>query len=117
MRCGPNAAQCPTDVKSNFILVSIHLSPIDLPSDLFKYLPVYLDSFFSCPVNRSDGTTIPHEEVVRQLDKGTVSYSIRLGAALSQTVRVMVKIEKTKYKDMIGWLNDLLWGSVFDPDR
>lgn len=106
-----------TDVKSNFITLSIHLSPTNLPSDLFQYLPVYLGSFFSLPVKRFDGTILPYEEVVRQLDEETVEYEIRLGTALSQTVEIMLKIEKTKYKKMIGWLSDLLWGSVFDPDR
>ncbi|KAG0140396.1 hypothetical protein CROQUDRAFT_665240 [Cronartium quercuum f. sp. fusiforme G11] len=104
-------------IESNFITLSIHLSPTDLPADLFKYLNIYLSSFFSLPVQRSDGTSLTYDEVVKQLDKETVSYDVRMGPSIGQTLEIYLKIEKTKYPTMIGWLKDLLWGSKFDIDR
>ncbi|EGF99466.1 zinc metalloprotease [Melampsora larici-populina 98AG31] len=104
-------------VESNFLTLSIHFSPTDLPAELFKYLYVYLASFFSLPVKRSDGTLLPFDQVVKELDMETIEYDVRMGPSISQTLEIYFKIEKTKYSTMIGWLKDLLWGSKFDTDR
>lgn len=104
-------------VESNFLTLSVHLSPTDLPADLFKYLYVYLSSFFSLPVKRSNGTLLPFDQVVKELDKETIQYDANMGPAIGQTIEISFKIEKTKYSTMIGWMKDLLWGSKFDTDR
>ncbi|KAH9818516.1 zinc metalloprotease [Melampsora americana] len=104
-------------VKSDFITISVHLSPTDLPANLFKYLSVYLASFFSLPVKRSDGVLLPFDQVVKELDKETIKYNVRMGPSIGQTIEISFRIEKSKYPTMIGLLKDLLWGSEFDPER
>lgn len=104
-------------IKSNFLSIHVNLSPPDLPAELFPFLPTYLHSFFSLPINRSDGTRLSYDEVVRQLDTQTVEYDINLGSPISQTLEISMRVEKSKYGTAVSWLRDLLWGSVFDVDR
>ncbi|EGF99472.1 zinc metalloprotease [Melampsora larici-populina 98AG31] len=104
-------------IDSNFLRISVHLSPTDLPADLVKYLYIWLALFFSLPVKRSDGTLLPFDQVVKELTKETIEYKTHMGSSISQTSEICFKIEKSKYPTMIGWLKDLLWGSQFDIDR
>ncbi|KAI9610843.1 hypothetical protein H4Q26_008685 [Puccinia striiformis f. sp. tritici PST-130] len=104
-------------IKSNFITIHVNLSPPDLPAELFSLLPAYLHSFFSLPVKRKDGSRLSYDEVVHQLDTQTVEYDINLGSPISQTLEVIMKVEKSKYATAVSWLGDLLWRSEFDVDR
>ncbi|KNE93504.1 hypothetical protein PSTG_13132 [Puccinia striiformis f. sp. tritici PST-78] len=104
-------------IKSNFITIHVNLSPPDLPAELFSLLPAYLHSFFSLPVTRKDGSRLSYDEVVHQLDTQTVEYDINLGSPISQTLEVIMKVEKSKYATAVSWLGDLLWRSEFDVDR
>lgn len=104
-------------IKSNFITIFISLSPPDLPAELFPLLPTYINSFFSLPVNRKDGSRLAYDEVVHQLDTQTVEYDINLGYPISQTLEIYMKVEKSKYPTAVSWLGDLLWRSEFDVDR
>ncbi|SGY31172.1 BQ5605_C002g01214 [Microbotryum silenes-dioicae] len=108
-------------INSNFIEVSIVLFITDIPSQdpkhLRSLLPIYLDSFFSLPVTQADGTMLDFEEVVRQLDAETLSYSIDLNSPLQEGVTLRVKVEKGKYATAVAWLGDLLCGSSFSVDR
>lgn len=106
-----------SDVESNFLTLTAHLSPANLPSELHGLLPVYLGAFFSLPVRRADGSELSFEEVVQELDRETIEYDIRIGSVLSQTIELSLKVEKTRYESTVRWLRDLLWGLVFDVDR
>lgn len=80
---------------------------------------MYLASFFSLPVEREDGTKLSHEQVVKQLDDGTVAYDNGLGldGYFNELIRVSIKVEVSKYEATINWLRDLLYGSEFNKDR
>jgi Zn-dependent M16 (insulinase) family peptidase len=106
-----------SDINTNFLTLAVTLFPTKLPVHLRPLLPLYLESFFSLPVVRADGTKLGFEEVVNQLDAGTVEYDIDLGAYLTEAVGVVVKVEKSKYREGIAWIRDLLWGSKFDLNR
>lgn len=80
-------------------------------------LPIYLDSFFSLPVTRSDGTELGYEDVVRLLDAETLSYAIDINSPLQEGVTLRIKVAKDKYKIAIAWLSDLLHNSKFSVDR
>lgn len=57
------------------------------------------------------------DQAIKELDKQTIQYEASMGPSIGQTLEISLKIEKSKYPDMIGWLKDLLWGSRFDIDR
>ena len=106
------------DIQSSFVEISIVLFADDIPgllgSHLRALLPIYLDSFFSLPVTRADGTKLGYEDVVRTLDAETLSHSIHCGNPLQEGISLKIKVLKEKYPVAIAWLRDLLWGSTLD---
>lgn len=103
-------------IDSHFIEISLHLFSHDLPQPLLALLPVYLDSFFTLPVVRN-GKEIAYEDIVRQLDAETLSYSIECGDPVRECILVRMKVEKSKYALAVAWLRDLLFASRFSIDR
>ncbi|GAA5981276.1 hypothetical protein JCM10908_004049 [Rhodotorula pacifica] len=108
-------------INSAFIQISLVLFPESIEgyddAELRALLPVYLDSFFTLPVSRVDGRELTYEEVVKELDAETLSYSISLNAPLQEGVTVKIKVAKEKYELAIGWLHSLLYHSRFTPER
>lgn len=107
-------------IDSNFIEISVHLffdNTHNGSVDIRSLLPIYVDSFFSLPVTRADGTELDFESVVRTLDAETLSYSIDTGRPLQEGITVRIKVQKEKYEVAIGWLRDLIWSSHFALDR
>lgn len=84
---------------------------------LRSLLPIYVDSFFSLPITRSDGTKLDYEDVVRNLDAETLSYSIDINQPLQEGITLRIKVAKDKYAEAVGWLSDLLYNSTFSVDR
>lgn len=109
------------DINSAFIQIGIVLFPENVPgfdpAELRALLPVYLDSFFTLPVTRADGTKLDFEEVVKQLDAETLSYSININSPLQEAVTLRMKVSKDKYATAIAWLSDLLYNSTFSAER
>ena len=58
------------DVPSEFVTISLFLHGAALP-----ILPLYLDTFFSMPVNRADGRQLSWQEVSRKLDEDLVGFA------------------------------------------
>ncbi|BGP04467.1 hypothetical protein JCM10049v2_000268 [Rhodotorula toruloides] len=108
-------------INSAFIQIGIVLFPQNVPgfdpAELRALLPVYLDSFFTLPVTRADGTKLDFEEVVKQLDAETLSYSININSPLQEAVTLRLKVSKDKYTTAIAWLSDLLYNSSFSTER
>lgn len=105
--------------KSDFVAVHLFFSLAKLPNRLRPYVTTYLSAFFSLPVKRASGEVLSHEEVVNQLDDGTVSYEAVLGIAdqFSETLRVSFKVETSQYESAVAWLRDLVHNSIFDKER
>merc|ERR1719359_393981 len=103
-------------VQSNFIEVCIYFDAAALPVSR-ELLPVYLESLFSLPLTKADGTKVPYEEVVAQLDTETVDYGVHFGSGLSEQIEVNIKVEKDKYHTAIRWLRDLLFHTELDVAR
>jgi len=82
-------------------------------------MSAYLSAFFSLPVTRADGTKLDHEAVVNQLDEETVSYETGLGVAagFSDTFRVSIKTELSRYEAAVAWLRDLVFNPEFNKER
>ncbi|KAG8972287.1 hypothetical protein FRB90_010263, partial [Tulasnella sp. 427] len=91
----------------------------DVPPQLLPHLKVYLNSFFSLPVTRSDGTKLTHEEVVKQLDGLSVGYDITLGQGdlFQNIVRITIRVEPKRYEEAVSFLKDLIYGAEFTRDR
>ena len=110
-----------SDINSNFIQVSIVLFASDVPgfspAQLRALLPIYLDSFFTLPVTRADGTQLEYEDVVKGLDAETLSYSIDINTPLQEGITLKMKVAKDKYPVAVAWLSDLLYNSTFSIDR
>ncbi|KAK4055201.1 hypothetical protein OIV83_000481 [Microbotryomycetes sp. JL201] len=105
-------------INSQFIEVSVVLFPDEATSqELRALLSIYLDSFFSLPITREDGTELSYEDVVRTLDAETLSYTIDINSPLQEGITLRIKVAKDKYTTAISWIRDLLYNSKFSVDR
>lgn len=77
-------------------------------------LSLYLDSFFSLPLNRADGQHLTYEDVARELDQDSLWRSI---GTIGEGVALSMKVERSKYPVAVAWMRDLLYFSVFDVER
>ncbi|KAG8859116.1 hypothetical protein FRB96_004686 [Tulasnella sp. 330] len=104
---------------STFVTINAYLSTADLPDRLRPHLSIYLASFYSLPVTRTDGTKLAHEEVIKQLDNCTVSYDCGLGCQeyFQNLLRFCIKVEVEQYEAAVAWLRDLIYSAEFSPER
>ena len=102
-------------VQSSFVHLTLLLGTKSIPLQLRPLLAIYLDNFFNAPVMR-DGKKIEFEQVVMELEKDTVGYTIDSGSSLGnpEVLRIQLQVESEKYEVAIRWLRDLLWDGVFD---
>ncbi|KAH0542239.1 hypothetical protein FGG08_003361 [Glutinoglossum americanum] len=98
-------------VPSNFVHINIVLCTEKIPVEKRPLLSIYLTNFFNTPIIR-EGKRIEFEEVVVELEKDTVSYSI--DPSLPELVRVKLEVEPDKYEAAVRWIKEALWESVFD---
>ncbi|KAK3325722.1 Metalloenzyme, LuxS/M16 peptidase-like protein [Apodospora peruviana] len=106
------------DVPTNFVHLTIHIGTSETPAKYKPLLPLFADNFYNTPVVR-DGKQMEFEDVVKQLEKDTISYQIngagRVGDYEGMTIQFQV--EPDKYSTMISWLRTLMFDTVFDPVR
>ncbi|KAL5342608.1 Metalloenzyme, LuxS/M16 peptidase-like protein [Aspergillus crustosus] len=105
-------------IPSSFAQLSILISAQSVPVQLRPLLTVFMEAFFSLPIKR-DGKTINFEQVIVELERDTVGYSIRGGNSLgnSEMIRISFQVELEKYSSAISWLQELSWNTVFDVER
>lgn len=62
---------------------------------------------------------LEYEQVVVQLEKDTVNYSIDSGTYMEspESIRIRFQVEPEKYEATINWFKVFLWKSIFDPKR
>ncbi|CAG8657149.1 528_t:CDS:10, partial [Cetraspora pellucida] len=105
-------------INSAFITISVYITTESIPIDLRPYLEIYLESFYSLPLNRPNGEHLTFEQVVNELNKDTVSYEHNLGIkGYEGMICFSVKVEAAKYATGIQWLRDLLWNTEFTVER
>lgn len=106
-------------VKSAFVTVTLLFNTNHIPSHLRGHLNLYLSAFFSLPVRRADGVTLPYEAVVKGLDEDTLGYEMGLGAGsgFAELLTVELKVESKNYAKAIAWLRDLIWGAELSVER
>ena len=105
-------------IPSSFVQLYLLISTESVPVQLRPLLSVFTEAFFTLPVHR-DGKVINFEQVVVELEKDTVVYSMESGRALgnSEMMRISFKVELEKYSTAIAWLQELCWNSIFDVER
>lgn len=105
-------------IPSSFVQMSVLISAQSVPIQLRPLLSVYTEAFFNIPVRRN-GKTIDFEQVVVELEKDTVGYSMENARPLgnSEMLRVSFQVEREKYETAIAWLQELCWNSIFDVER
>ena len=105
-------------IPSSFVQLAVLISADSVPVQLRPLLSIYTEAFFNIPVQR-DGKTIDFEQVVVQLERDTVGYSMETARGLgnSEMLRVSFQVELEKYDNAIAWLQELSWNSIFDVER
>lgn len=105
-------------IPSGFVQLYLLISAQSVPVQLRPLLTVFTESFFNLPVYR-DGKVINFEQVVVELERDTVGYTMESGRVLgnSEMMRITFKVELEKYSTAITWLQELCWNSVFDVER
>lgn len=105
-------------IPTNFARVNMIISTETLPDELRPLLSIYMESFFNLPVRRGS-ETIDFEQVVVELERDTVGYSIDSAGNLGNVegIRVSFQVEIERYDVAIKWLTELLYNSIFDVER
>ncbi len=105
-------------IQSNFASIHILIGTEEIPSQLRPLLSVYLENFFTLPMVR-DGKTLEFEQVIMELERDTVGYSIESGHDLGnpETLHLQMQVEVEQYETAIRWFRDLMFSSIFDLER
>lgn len=105
-------------ITSNFARVNVMISTESVPVELRPLIPLYCEAFFSLPLKRGD-QTITFEQVVIELERETVGYTMNSAYGLdnSECLRVELQVEIEKYDTAVRWIKDLLLYSIFDVER
>lgn len=102
-------------VQSNFAHVSLIISTESVPIPLRPLLSIYLENMFTSPIERN-GQKIEFEQVIKELEKDTVDYSIGPGNGIGnpELLVMRISVEVEKYDSAIQWLKELIWNGIFD---
>lgn len=103
-------------VTSNFIQVLLTISTASIPAELCPLLAIYTEAYFNLPVLRN-GEKVPFEQVVVELERDTVSYSMDVGYNNPEMLIISFQAEPDKYEAIISFINELSWESIFDVER
>lgn len=105
-------------IPTSFVHFGLALGTAAVPTELKPLLGVYLTNFFATPIVR-DGKRIEFEQVITDLEKDTIEYSLDRGNDIGNGEMIYIHFvaEADKFKDVVQWLADLLVSSVFDTER
>lgn len=105
-------------VPTNFVHITLHIGTVKTPTMLKPLLPLFTELFFNSPVLRN-GQRLEFEDVVKDLESETVSYTINGAGRLGdfEGLALQLQVEPDKYATIISWLRTLMFDIVFDPVR
>lgn len=113
-------------IKTNFITIHLLMNTSKLLSKKDRlYLPLMSEIILELPIER-DGKLLPYEEVIAQLFSDTVSYGAGVGISsgefysvgvLGMLFEVAMQVEISKYQKAVNWYREILFKTVFDPER
>ncbi|KAJ2904317.1 hypothetical protein MKZ38_008376 [Zalerion maritima] len=106
-------------VPTNFVHIKLHVGASKVPMHLKPLIPIFMDNFFNTPITR-DGKTVGFEDVVRDLERDTISYKIRTAYRTfsdGESIGIEMAVERSKYSVAVEWLKILVSDAIFDPVR
>jgi Zn-dependent M16 (insulinase) family peptidase len=105
-------------VPTSFVTLNVLLGTSEIPLQYRPLLSLFMDNFFNTPVMHG-GQKVDFETVVAELEKDTISYSMRGGARIgdSEGISIQFQVEVDKYAKAIEWIKGLMFDSVFDETR
>ncbi|KAI1437495.1 Metalloenzyme, LuxS/M16 peptidase-like protein [Xylaria sp. CBS 124048] len=106
------------DVPTNFVHISVHVGTSNVPVKYKPLLSLFSDNFFNTPIKR-DGQLVDFEQVVMELEKETVSYSLESGTKVgdSESIIIRMQVEPDRYATAVEWIRTMMFDSVFDVTR
>lgn len=106
------------DVRTNFVHIAVHVGTSKIPVEYKPLLSIFSDNFFNTPIQRK-GERVSFEDVVMELEKDTVSYTLDTGSKFgdSESILIRLQVEPEKYATAIEWIRTMMFDSVFDITR
>ncbi|KAH8887338.1 hypothetical protein GQ53DRAFT_656304 [Thozetella sp. PMI_491] len=106
------------NVSTDFVHITVHVGTSETNVTYKPLLHLLTDNFFNTPVMR-DGERIGFEDVVKQLEKDTISYQISGAGRIGdyESMVIQFQVEREKYESTIKWLRTLMFDNIFDPVR
>ncbi|KAI0884379.1 Metalloenzyme, LuxS/M16 peptidase-like protein [Annulohypoxylon maeteangense] len=106
------------DVRTNFVHISVHIGTSKVPVELKPLLSIFSDNFFNTPI-KCGNETLSFEQVVMELEKDTVSYSLDSGSKFgdSESILIRFQVEPEKYATTVEWIRRMMFDSIFDITR
>ncbi|XXG99874.1 hypothetical protein Hte_006215 [Hypoxylon texense] len=106
------------DVRTNFVHIAVHVGTSKIPVEYKPLLSIFSDNFFNTPIQRK-GERVSFEDVVMELEKDTVSYTLDTGSKFgdSESFLIRLQVEPEKYATAIEWIRTMMFDSVFDIAR
>ncbi|KAI0123454.1 zinc metalloprotease [Xylariales sp. AK1849] len=105
-------------VPTNFVHITMHVGASAIPVKYKPLMPLFSDNFFNTPITR-DGKRVDFEQVVMDLEKDTISYSLDSGNRLGDTesITIRMQVEPEKYATAVNWYRTMMFDSIFDVTR
>lgn len=112
-------------IKTNFVTIHILMNTSNMSKQDRLYLPLMSEIIMECPIMR-DGCLVPYEKVVSELFADTISFGANVGLSASSSYSVGVismlfglgmQVESAKYERAVRWFSELLYNTVFTPER
>ncbi|KAH8669273.1 Metalloenzyme, LuxS/M16 peptidase-like protein [Ilyonectria robusta] len=106
------------DVPTNFVHITIHIGTSQVPDEFKPLMPIFSDNFFNTHIMRN-GEQVGFEQVVMELERDTVSYSLSSARSLGDADGIMIQfqVEPEKYAASVEWIHTVMFDSIFDPQR
>ncbi|UPK93211.1 hypothetical protein LCI18_004146 [Fusarium solani-melongenae] len=106
------------DVPTNFVHITVHIGSSQIPNELKPLMPIFSDTLFNTHITR-DGKRVDYEQVVMELERDTISYSLSSARYLSDPDGIMIQfqVEPEKYAAAAEWIRTMMFDTIFDPQR
>lgn len=115
-------------IDSSFVQLATYIDTSMIPSSLKPYLSVFAKYIEAAPALLSGTIPTPYHEVVKQLERDTVSLNVSLsfdtsscGYAYYETKRellsIEIKVTRENYEKGVYWIRNLLAKTVWDRER
>ncbi|KAH9905054.1 Metalloenzyme, LuxS/M16 peptidase-like protein [Xylariomycetidae sp. FL2044] len=106
------------DVPTNFVHIAVHVGTSQVPVKYKPLLPIFSDNFFNTHIQR-DGKRVEFEQVVMELERDTISYTLESGSRFgdSESFLIRMQVEPSKFATAVEWLRVMMFDSLFDVTR